>query len=58
LTLARLKQFGLGKEVSEALGKTLSSKRSWTVSELCLYQSVLKPESAEYTDLHTVHLTS
>ncbi len=55
LTLARLKQFGLGKEVTAAFAKT-TTKHSWLVKELCLYQSILKPEGAEHNIIHTVAL--
>lgn len=56
LTLARLKQFGLGREVSEAFGKTPSPRQTWTANELCLYQSVLKATVAEHTLVHSVKL--
>jgi RNA 2',3'-cyclic 3'-phosphodiesterase len=56
LTLARLKQFGLGKEVSEAFGKTPVTQQAWTVSELCLYQSVLKSSGADHNVIHRVSL--
>lgn len=56
LTLARLKQFGLGKAVTEAFHKTPASKQPWTAGELCLYQSMLKATGADYKILHTIQL--
>jgi RNA 2',3'-cyclic 3'-phosphodiesterase len=56
LTLARLKQFGLGKEVSQAFAETTPTKTAWTVNELQLYQSILKPDGAEYYIIHNVAL--
>jgi RNA 2',3'-cyclic 3'-phosphodiesterase len=59
LTLARLKQFGLGAKVSEAFGQAPPTERpNWTVNELCLYQSVLKPSGAEYVVQHRVPLAT
>ncbi len=57
LTLARLKQFGLGKEVTEAFNKMTLTKHAWTAGELCLYQSILQPQGAEYTIVHSVNLS-
>jgi RNA 2',3'-cyclic 3'-phosphodiesterase len=57
LTLARLKQFGLGQEVTEAFAKLPSQKQSWTVNELCLYQSILNPAGAEYKVVFNVRLS-
>jgi RNA 2',3'-cyclic 3'-phosphodiesterase len=56
LTLARLKQFGLGKEVSEAFSTAPVAKQVWAVNELCLYQSTLKADSTEYKTVHRVAL--
>jgi RNA 2',3'-cyclic 3'-phosphodiesterase len=56
LTLARLKQFGLGKEVTRAFTNIPTVKQSWSVTELCLYQSVLRPTGAEHTLVHTFPL--
>jgi RNA 2',3'-cyclic 3'-phosphodiesterase len=56
LTLARLKQFGLGKEVSEAFLKTTAEKQSWFVSELCLFQSIIQPRGAEHHLVYQVNL--
>jgi RNA 2',3'-cyclic 3'-phosphodiesterase len=56
LTLARLKQFGLGKEVTEAFASSSLTNHTWSVSELCLYQSILKSTGAQYNVIHTVKL--
>jgi RNA 2',3'-cyclic 3'-phosphodiesterase len=58
LTLARLKQFGLGKEVTEAFAKTTVGKQAWSVGELCLYQSILRATGAEHNLIHRVLLHS
>jgi 2'-5' RNA ligase len=58
LTLARLKQFGLGKDVMEAFANTSEPQQSWTVNELRLYRSILKPGGADYEVLYTVQLTT
>jgi RNA 2',3'-cyclic 3'-phosphodiesterase len=57
LTLARLKQFGLGKEVTEAFSQTTTPKQAWSISELCLYQSILESSGARYNIIHRVGLT-
>lgn len=56
LTLARLKQFGLGKQVTEAFAASSVTNHTWSVSELCLYQSILKSTGAQYNVIHTVKL--
>ncbi len=56
LTLARLKQFGLGKEVSEALASIETANHAWLVQELCLYQSVLKPNETSCPVVHRIAL--
>ncbi|MGL4611863.1 MAG: RNA 2',3'-cyclic phosphodiesterase [Trueperaceae bacterium] len=56
LTLARIKQFGLGQEITGALASIPTTTASWSITELCLYQSVLKPSGAEYNLIHTVPL--
>lgn len=57
LTLARLKQFGLGAKVSEAFGNLpKTDAHAWTVDELCLYQSMLEPEGAKHNAIHRVGL--
>jgi RNA 2',3'-cyclic 3'-phosphodiesterase len=56
LTLARLKQFGLGKPVAEAFEHAPAAKQSWLANELCLYQTILKPQGAEYQVIYRVLL--
>jgi RNA 2',3'-cyclic 3'-phosphodiesterase len=56
LTLARLKQFGLGKPIAEAFGNAPAAKQSWFANELCLYQTILKPQGAEYQVIYRVLL--
>jgi RNA 2',3'-cyclic 3'-phosphodiesterase len=56
LTLARLKQFGLGQEVTKAFSHVPANQQSWTVSELCLYQSIFTTRGAEYKVVHSVAL--
>jgi RNA 2',3'-cyclic 3'-phosphodiesterase len=59
LTLARLKQFGLGAKVSEAFGSLPKvDTATWLVDELCLYQSILKPSGTEYSVIHRVSFQS
>lgn len=58
LTLARLKQFGLGKEVTQACEKTSATKVEWSVNKVVLYQSLLKPSGAEHDVIHQVMLGS
>lgn len=57
LTLARLKQFGLGKDVAEAFNNTTTTT-TWTVKEIHLYQSNLRPSGADYTLLYQSNLTN
>jgi RNA 2',3'-cyclic 3'-phosphodiesterase len=57
LTLARLKQFGLGAKVSEAFASLPKTDAStWLVDELCLYQSITKPAGAKYSVIHRASL--
>jgi RNA 2',3'-cyclic 3'-phosphodiesterase len=58
LTLARLKQFGLGRDVSEAFSTTAATNQIWLVNELYLYQSILKPGEADYSVIHRVPLAN
>jgi RNA 2',3'-cyclic 3'-phosphodiesterase len=58
LTLARLKQFGLGKEVRAAFENSATTQHVWRADTLCLYQSILNPEGTTYTLLHTTHLAA
>jgi 2'-5' RNA ligase len=56
ITLARIKQFGLGKEVAKALAATSAEAVSWQVDQVKLYSSLLKPSGPEYTQLYQVLL--
>ena len=56
ITLARIKQFGLGKEVLKALAASSETSISWQVDKVNLYSSLLKPSGSEYTQLHQVTL--
>ncbi len=54
ITLARIKQFGLGKEVVKAFAETPSPKVWWHVDEVALYSSLLKPTGSEYTQHYKI----
>lgn len=55
ITLARLKQSGMGKEVMKAIAATPAPQQSWQTTEIRLYSSLLKPSGSEYTALHQVN---
>jgi 2'-5' RNA ligase len=56
ITLARIKQFGLGKEVKKAFAETTPTVQQWQADELVLYSSILKPTGSEYIKQQSVYL--
>jgi RNA 2',3'-cyclic 3'-phosphodiesterase len=56
ITLARIKQFGLGKEVRKTFAEVATTAQQWQVEEVSLYSSLLKPSGSEYTKLYTLSL--
>jgi RNA 2',3'-cyclic 3'-phosphodiesterase len=56
ITLARIKQFGLGKEVRKAFADTPSTPQEWQVNEVRLYSSQLKHTGSEFTRVFTLNL--